>query len=250
MSSYLNCILLQGLSREQRHWEDFPERLARAIPGLRPVLVDLPGNGALWRENSPDTIEALVDAVRQEVAALDCKPPYLVLGLSLGGMLGWDWSCAYPEEITGLVVMNTSLGGTCPLTKRMFPSAFFRLSSAFLRRDPVARERAILGLMSHRRKDVAALAERWAEYARQCPVSSVNVLRQLRAAARFHPGSEPPSRSVLVLNSGSDRVTSPACSLAIAQHYGLTMHTHPKAGHDLPLDAPVWVIEQLARWLG
>ncbi|MCB1874564.1 MAG: alpha/beta hydrolase [Chromatiales bacterium] len=249
MSTPLNCVLLQGLSREQRHWEDFPDRLARAIPGLRPILVDLPGNGALFQRTSPDTVEDLVEAVREEVRALKCDPPYLVLGLSLGGMLAWDWMLAYPQEISGIVVMNTSLGGECSLTKRMFPKSFLRLAAAFMRRDALARERAIVHWMSNRRDDTQVLAARWAEYARQCPVSSANVLRQLRAAARFHPGEEQPTRPVLVLSSSADRVTSPDCSLAVAQHHGLLMHSHPKAGHDLPLDAPVWVIEQLARWL-
>ncbi|EER57837.1 hypothetical protein AcdelDRAFT_4590, partial [Acidovorax delafieldii 2AN] len=39
------------------------------------------------------------------------------------------------------------------------------------------------------------------------------------------------------------------CSLAIARHWQCALALHPQAGHDLPLDAPQWVIAQVQRWL-
>jgi hypothetical protein len=39
------------------------------------------------------------------------------------------------------------------------------------------------------------------------------------------------------------------CSLAIADAWHCALALHPDAGHDLPLDAPQWVIEQVRHWL-
>jgi hypothetical protein len=39
------------------------------------------------------------------------------------------------------------------------------------------------------------------------------------------------------------------CSHAIARGWHCALALHPHAGHDLPLDAPQWVLEQVQQWL-
>lgn len=46
-------VLLRGLVREQRHWEQFPALLATQLPGDRVLCLDLAGNGVHWRQPSP-----------------------------------------------------------------------------------------------------------------------------------------------------------------------------------------------------
>jgi len=36
------------------------------------------------------------------------------------------------------------------------------------------------------------------------------------------------------------------CSNALAERFNCSLDVHPNAGHDLPLDAPDWVIQQFA----
>ena len=43
MNATTNWLLLRGLAREQRHWEDFPAILERTLPGTRVHRLDLPG---------------------------------------------------------------------------------------------------------------------------------------------------------------------------------------------------------------
>jgi pimeloyl-ACP methyl ester carboxylesterase len=92
-----------------------------------------------------------------------------------------------------------------------------------------------------------AVIEAWIGIARTCPVSRVNVARQLVAAARFRLPErlEVPG---LVLASAADRMVSPECSRAIARSWGLPLREHPRAGHDLTLDAPAWAAGQIAAW--
>ena len=72
--------------------------------------------------------------------------------------------------------------------------------------------------------------------------------RQLLAAARFHPPKEKLALPILLLNGASDQLVSPHCSRALADAWGLELRAHPTAGHDLTLDEPEWVLEQLRSW--
>ena len=58
----------------------------------------------------------MVTFVRSRAASAGVKPPYRLLGMSLGGMVATDWSQRYPEEIERLVLipnhrLNREAGG-------------------------------------------------------------------------------------------------------------------------------------------
>jgi pimeloyl-ACP methyl ester carboxylesterase len=80
-------------------------------------------------------------------------------------------------------------------------------------------------------------------------VSCGNVVRQLVAAVRYRADPDLPV-PLLVLASQNDRMVDPSASRAIAYRVpGATLKEHPSAGHDLPLDDPQWVLEQIAAWM-
>ena len=49
----------------------------------------------------------------------------------------------------------------------------------------------------------------------------------------------------LVLASKADRFTNYKCSERLAEKYNATLRLHEKAGHDLPLDDPQWIIDRV-----
>lgn len=57
-------VLLRGLTREQRHWGNFPQQLLQHFPNARVITPDLPGNGSACRERSPATIAGMVESLR------------------------------------------------------------------------------------------------------------------------------------------------------------------------------------------
>jgi pimeloyl-ACP methyl ester carboxylesterase len=116
-------------------------------------------------------------------------------------------------------------------------------------RDPLQQEAAILRLTSRYFADNPAIMTRWAAYARECPPSRRNTLRQLLAALRYRPPPAQPRVPMLVLNSLGDELVDSRCSQALAEHWQLPLRRHPDAGHDLPLDAPDWVCEQIRAWM-
>lgn len=243
-------VLLRGWAREARHWEEFAQVLAAALPpGDRVVAPDLPGNGVHNSDASPLSASAMVAALRADLAQRRLRGPYAVVALSLGGMVAWQWACERPRELAACVLINTSVGGRSGFWQRLRPAAYLPLLG--LLRPGVGgleRERAILALTSNHRAGDAALAARWAGYALERPVGAWNALRQLVAAARYRAPPAAPAVPILLLAAQADRLVAPECSHGMARHWQLPVCTHATAGHDLPLDDPHWVAAQVLRW--
>ena len=240
-------VLLRGLAREARHWGHFPTELREAIPGADILTPDLPGNGGRYREPSPTRVADLVDACRDQLREQGKTPPYHLLALSLGGMVAVDWASRYPLECSAAVLINTSLRPWNPFTERLRPGAWPTLLR-LLASGPLLRERAILQLTSSRARELAEVLPAWQAYARECPVSRRNALRQLLAAARFS-AREKPAIPLLLLAGAGDRLVNPCCSQRLARAWNADFVQHLSAGHDLPLDDGAWVAQKVAAWL-
>ncbi len=242
-------LLLRGLMREQRHWEGFPARLQRCFPDARVILADLPGFGREYHRQSPSRIADITDGLRERWQTERTRGPLRLLALSLGGMIAVDWASRYPAELGAVVLINSSLAGLSPCYHRLRPQVYWPLLRWCLwQRDPLLQEAAILQLTSRYFADDVDLLTRWTAHARELPPSRRNTLRQLLAALRYRPPPTRPAVPMLVLNSLGDELVNPRCSLAIAEHWQLPLRRHPDAGHDLTLDAPDWVCEQIRTW--
>ena len=243
-------LLLRGLVRESGHWGDFPQALKRHVGRDDAVLaVDMPGNGVLHCETSPASVAGLLAACRAQARRQGGRPPYVLVALSLGGMVALEWCHRAAAEVAGCVVINTSLRRFSPAWQRLQPHNFKRLAG-LLRPGltPLQRERQVLELTSSRPQRHAGVPALWADIGRRHPVSRVNALRQLLAAARYLPPTHRPEAPVLVLASAGDRLVSPNCSASLSARWALPMHLHPGAGHDLPLDDPEWVLRRMLDW--
>jgi len=242
-------VLLRGLTRETRHWGDFPEILQRTVGAAEVVAIDLPGNGRLNAQESPTQVSAMAEHCRQQLRERGLAAPYTLVAMSLGAMVAVAWASRHPEEIAGCVLINTSLRPFSPFHHRLRPHNYLKLASLLWPgRDPLDRESLILQITSNRPATPATLAA-WADHARQNPVSARNALRQLLAAVRYQAPADKPTRAVLVLSSAQDRLVDARCSRTLAAHWQAAFAEHPSAGHDLPLDDAPWVAEQIGRWV-
>ena len=239
-------ILLRGLTRETRHWGGFPSQLLAAFPGDRVLPLELPGNGELNALASPMSIAGMAAFCREAAARSGAAPPYLLLAMSMGGMVASAWSERHPEEIAGCVLINTSFGRFSPPHRRLRPRAWPGLLAILLEGTAEGRERRILALTSARAHP-GVVAE-WAAIRRSRPVSPANALRQLLASAAFRAPLEA-AVPTLVLASARDGLVDPRCSLAIARQWHCALALHPDAGHDLPLEDGAWVAGEIRKWL-
>jgi len=253
-------VLLRGLTRGAGHWGDFPARLQQALPGAHLLLPELPGNGVRYQESSPTRVPAMTEALRETLQPVLNDGPVHVLALSLGAMVACDWAARHPQELRGAVLINTSLRPFSPLHHRLRPAVplallrwLWRLRSARGRTlADFAWEAELLGLTSElaaaQPQRARAVLAQWEALRRTHPVSAANTLRQLLAAARYRAPVEAPAVPMLVLNGAADHLVNPACSARLAEAWQRPLQTHSLAGHDLPLDDPGWVAQEVAKW--
>lgn len=236
-------LLLRGLGREQRHWFDFPELLASSL-GARTETVDLPGMGSRRLERSPCSIAGIARDLQRHITPAHREGPWGVLGISLGGMVALELAARSPREISHVAIINCS--SRLSLNhQRLRPHALVALVCSNLTRHAEARERCIYALTTRApRQQLHEWSRRAAAFEPPAPRA---LLAQLLAARAFRPPTV--NQPVLVLSGARDRVAAPACSRALAQRLGATHYTHPRGGHDLPIEQPQWVAEQLRLWL-
>ncbi len=242
-------ILLRGLTRETRHWGDFPLTLQAALPAARLAAIDLPGNGRLHRQESPMRIETIAARCRDQALAQGLRPPFHLLAMSLGAMVAIAWAHAHPGEVAGCVLINTSLRPFSPFYERLRPGSCPTLLRLALPIGDRRREALVLALTSARAVALSGILPAWVAWRREYPVSLRNALRQLVAAARYAAPSEMPSQHLLILSGRGDALVDPACSRRLAAAWRADYAEHPTAGHDLPLDDGLWVATQIRRWL-
>lgn len=246
----MSWLLLRGLIREQRHWGSFPAAMQAAFPQQRILTPDLPGNGSLYQQASPTSIIGMVEYLRGWLDQQQVQQPVRILALSLGAMVAVAWAERYPQELASLVLINTSLAPHNRFYQRLRPANYPRLLASMLAGPVSAKENCILQLTS--RNPVLSrqqLLDSWVRYAAEAPVSRSNALRQLLAALSYRAPAQFPAVPALLLNGAADQLVNPCCSEQLAARWQLPLACHPEAGHDLPLDAPDWVIAQVLQWL-
>jgi pimeloyl-ACP methyl ester carboxylesterase len=241
-------FFLRGLVREAGHWSGFLEQFEKAFPGREVIPLDIPGNGKRFLEASPLSVSGMAKAVREEFLAKKSAERNHLFALSLGAMISLEWMRRWPMDLQSAVLLNTSVRGLSPFHHRLRPHNYWRILKMTLLGGLERKERTILEMTSHSRHRFEELTQSWLEIQKKRPVSTNNALRQLIAASRFHPPKERPSVPILILNGAGDQLVHPSCSQALGKHWNLPVHVHPSAGHDLTLDAPDWVIEQVRNF--
>ncbi len=250
-------FFVRGLMREAAHWEDFPLVFEKAFPGTKVVTLDLPGNGVHWSSKSPLTVSEITELIReqaksyrdQEISRGVKNPDCYVLAISLGGMVALEWLQKFPDDLKGGVFINISLAGITPFYQRLKPRSWMPLLNIFFTRNIKTREKKILKLTTSQ-FDISEshLKNRISAYQRH-PATKANFVRQIIAASRFRPISNKIKTPILLLNSLGDRLVDSSCSTAIHLKWDWELKTHPTANHDLPLEDPKWVLNQIADWI-
>ncbi len=241
-------VLLRGLVREQRHWGEFKQKLQQQYPA-RPVLsFDVPGNGQLCHLPSAWDIAALRQSLRIQLRLCEVELKEVdLLAISMGGMLALDWARAYPQELHSIQLINPSNAAFSAFYERLNYRCYPKLLGCLLARTPASRERRIMLLSSSFPEQHQAELKNWINWAKQCPVSLSNALKQLVAAATFKL-EQAPSVPLLLMASRRDQLVNVRCSQLMAQAWQCELKLHPSAGHDLALDAPDWTCQQIGQW--
>lgn len=246
----MHLILLRGLAREAAHWLNFPAQLQQALGNdCKLHLVDFPGCGKYFTQPACSSIANMTDHTRAETAVTAIRARnelVYVIGISMGGMVALDWAQRFPQEIDGVVLINSSAGDQ-PFWWRLRPRAWPTMICALFSNSRV-REARVLKIVSNNTTDYAHHLDQWLCIQQQRPVTRASIMTMVRAAAQFHPQAIC-TVDGLVLASKADRMVSVRASEALAHRFNWPIEQHLAAGHDLPMDDPCWLTNKLIRWL-
>lgn len=240
------CVLIRGLVRSRFHWHEFPGLLLRQNTISDVVLPELAGNGERFNETTPFGIRAMMEDIRQHSRRLlpEPTPPVVLVAISMGGMIATEWARCYPQEVQEIHLINTSFGALSPPWQRIRPAALLPLLRHF--HTIPQRERTIAQHTLSTPIDSARL-QQWIEFANRYPISLSNTLTQILSASRYRGMKVPPIKHAVVYASRNDHLVSSRCSERIAQTWQVPAKYHDHAGHDLPLDDPEWLVQQIVH---
>ena len=133
----ISWLLIRGLGRESRHWGDFPEKLRTQFPNSTLHLLDLPGTGKSADQRPAWSIPKLTGQTRKHyrdiiMSARESKRQVGLIGISLGGMVSLEWATQFPNDLDGVVIINSSVGKFNGPLQRLRPKALKHLLRSLL----------------------------------------------------------------------------------------------------------------------
>lgn len=240
-------VLLRGLGRWSEHWCGFDELLARHC---QVIAIDNRGFG-LSRKAKVGldlSIDLLADDVAGVLKHLSVASA-VVVGVSLGGMLAISLAGRYPQQVHKLVLVNASVGGS-PY-RRITNKALAALGRGIVSPDTFydALARALLAPTSPD-ATVTTLKTKWSEIDKAHGLMPGRVLLQLLAASKFRPGPRMQlvQAPTLVLKGNQDQFIDSRNSDWICQHIPGAILRECDGGHELGLDKPEWLADEIRRF--
>lgn len=243
----VNWLLLRGLAREVGHWGSFASELQVQPYCQEALALDLPGVGTEKTRRAPLSIAANCEDLRRRWKKKRNESEWGIMGVSLGGMIALDWVSRYPYDFNLGVFINTSSRDSATAFERLQPQYLNPAIKALFQSDIEEREKEILRMTSNLKPDDPNVQALWTQIAKTNPVHLSTTLFQLLAAARFSAPQEL-SRPVLFLASKADKMVHYKASVNLSEKYNSPLQLHESAGHDLPLDDPHWIFEQIKNF--
>ncbi|WP_154794973.1 alpha/beta hydrolase [Occultella kanbiaonis] len=219
-------LLVHGAWHGPWCWEDMAERLGDLGNDVR--TVELRGHdgrtGRIWHR-----IDDYVEDVRD--AAAGCRPPLVVVGHSLGGLVAQR--LLENERVAGLVLLApTPARGTLPAVGRLalrHPTALLRATMT-LRMRPFVRTHALVrDLFFTARTDPWVVHDTWIRLRDESYLAFLQTIV-------VRPRPDRVRAPVLVLAAEEDRFFTLAEMERTARTYGTRAVVVEGSGHDLMLD--------------
>lgn len=242
-------LLLHGFSKDGRSWKN----VESALPEYRLLLPDLPGHGGTPRFECPDPVDRF-----QELGARlldrEAVESVTLVGYSMGGRLALLWAAAAPHRFRRLALISTRLGWG---------------------EDEDPRQRAEADAQRAQELEeegLEAFVQRWEKMpvlreVRPRTSDERQTQRELRRAQRVEglawalrhlgPGVLPDpalalsslTMPLLLMVGEDDARTRADAERVAATRPNTTLVVLPKAGHDLPGEAPEDVAQALREWM-
>ncbi|MBA3527378.1 MAG: alpha/beta fold hydrolase [Sphingomonas sp.] len=104
--SQVIVLVAGGFSGDHRAWTTLQPKLTKFG---RVVSYDRLGSGASTRSKRPRVATNFVEELRQGLKNAGLQPPYLLVGHSYGGLMVRLFASRYPNEVSGLVLVDPAI---------------------------------------------------------------------------------------------------------------------------------------------
>lgn len=236
-------IFIRGLIRSQYHWFEFPNQFKTLFPESDIRTPELQGNGIYSNKNFYNHIDdCILDLEKQ--CQLEDNYKVNLLGISLGGMIAANWAQKKPRNIQKLVLINSSFSNS-PFYHRLKIENYPKIIQLLFKKNPFHIEKFIID-QTMNSTDKLKYLHACVEFQKQNPVTFINFYRQLKFAQNLS-AEEKPIEQVLILTCENDRLVNYKCSQKIAMQWNCAHEVHPWAGHDLPADDGLWIMNMLQK---
>lgn len=247
MDKKFNILILRGLARQRGHWGDFLHVLENSQRFASVHCLDLPGFGDQAHRKSPITINDIYTDLRSRFTPLKNQNdlPWVVLGVSLGGMVLMEWAKSYPDDFKTFFIVNSSSADTGLPWQRFHPLFTPQLLKAYPKGN-YAIEEVVVNRITNQIEDKKKLIAEWAKLADETPLNLKNVGAQI-AAASIYNAPKNLFANMCFMASANDRLVDVSCSQKLSERYSAPLFVHPTAGHEVCLDDPLWSIQKIEQ---
>jgi 3-oxoadipate enol-lactonase len=129
-------VVLHGATADHQVWA---EQLQPLADDYRVITYDLRGHGKTGRsDHDRYTMEMYADDLAAFIDALDLDRP-VVLGHSLGGIIGYRFADAYPEKLSALVTVGARTPENFSTRERVFMSVNTRVMMPLMGNERIMR---------------------------------------------------------------------------------------------------------------
>ncbi|HPJ96374.1 MAG TPA: alpha/beta hydrolase [Syntrophales bacterium] len=224
-------LLIHGLGSSGRDWQSQIDFFSRRY---QVVVFDIRGHGLSGHPPGPYSIGLFADDTAKLIEHL-LVPPVHVLGLSLGGMIGFQLAVDYPRLLKSMTVVNVG-----PQLKLKSP----RLIMKMLRRFMTIRFRGMRKMGESLAWDLFPGAEhasireifieRWAENDKRAYLDTMKAIMGWSVADRIDGITTP----TLVVASDFDYTPVAFKEAFVARMHHAKLTVIPNAHHAVPIERP------------
>jgi len=102
---HLTVVVDSGTGGTHLDWQLVQPEVAKFT---RILTYDRAGYGWSDMSSEPRTAEQVVSELRQLLREVEIEPPYVLVGMSLGGLFSRLFAYCYPEEVVGMVLVDVA----------------------------------------------------------------------------------------------------------------------------------------------
>lgn len=240
----LPLVLLHGFPLDSRVFDHQLDHVSRRC---RVITPDLRGFGRT-RSDKPFSLDDLADDVHQMLGRIDALP-CVIGGLSMGGYVSLAFAKKYPNDLKGLVLIDSKAAGDTPEGKqareKMAETA--RTAGARAVADQMF-PKVLSANTAESQPDVAAKVRTIMEH---CPPATIAHASLAMRDRDDHTGDLPSIPVPTLILVGEDDALTPP-DVAEAMHRLIprsVLRVVPDAGHLTPMERPALVSQTLVEFV-